>query len=100
LNLACSDSEVLVEIGDETCKVKSLSETNLVCEPPKEQPSNPPGVSGSSALPLVKVNFIKFIELLQVIYLFSYLYFLFFTFISGAGCGSLRHRRRMHCIII
>jgi len=56
LNLACSDSEVLVEIGDETCKVKSLSETNLVCEPPKEQPSNPPGVSGSSALPLVKVT--------------------------------------------
>lgn len=38
LTLAMSREEVVAQLGDKECDVKTLDNTHLYCEPPEEQP--------------------------------------------------------------
>lgn len=77
LNLACEADEVMVMIGNETCKVNSIDLNTLYCTPPVSQPphfgSN--GILEPNALPLVKVTF----EVLESMHSVCLLDFAFLT---------------------
>jgi len=48
-------SEVTVMIGREPCNITVITDTQLQCKPPHDQPS--PGKSSSNHLPRVTVSF-------------------------------------------
>ncbi|XP_076356920.1 plexin-B-like [Tachypleus tridentatus] len=56
LLLAASESEVSVKVGTCTCNLTSLTMTQLVCLPPKDQPSTSDNQRSNTDLPLVVVN--------------------------------------------
>lgn len=71
LTLAMSREEVVAQLGDKECDVKTLDNTHLYCEPPEEQPL----ALDDSDLPRLMVSLYLVSSLVVTLHMFFFCFF-------------------------